>query len=307
MSTATTSPRSALPLSDVVAGAVGLIREGAVASGLQLSVDLDASLPELIEIDGLRIKQVLLNLLSNAVKFTPTGGRVGVEAVRDGRCVAVTVWDTGIGIPKSKQARLFQPFEQVDSSLTREQSGTGLGLALSRRLVELHGGRIDLHSSPGEGSRFTVRLPIITVTDGQEIDAPLSVDGEIIGGTEGATVLLVEDNTLNRRVMTDYLEASGYTVLYAGDGIEAIAQAESALPDVILMDIQLPVMDGLTATRTIKSRPELEHIPIVALTALAMAGDADRCLEAGCDAYLSKPVGPDEVMMTIEEQLSGAG
>jgi PAS domain S-box-containing protein len=289
-------------VSALVAEAVALVREGAVGSGLELHVAIDPALPELMDLDRLRIKQVLVNLLSNAVKFTPRGGEIGVEATAAAEGVILTVRDTGIGIPKSKQHRLFQPFEQVDSSLTREHEGTGLGLALSKRLVEAHGGTIMVDSRPGEGSRFTVALPVAASTE--DVTTPEVREDAPAVGNGTASVLLVEDNEVNRRVVADYLEAAGYLLVHAGDGAEAVAMAESSRPDIILMDIQLPVMDGLAATRMIKSRPELAGIPVVALTALAMKGDAERCLEAGCDAYLSKPVDPDEVVAVIEEQLA---
>jgi PAS domain S-box-containing protein len=291
-------------VSELIASVIALIRESALRSELQMTIDVDPAVPELVEIDELRIKQVLLNLLSNAIKFTPAGGQIGVAAAPDGHCIAVTVWDTGIGIPKSKQGKLFQPFEQVDSSLTREQGGTGLGLALSRRLVELHGGSIEVHSSPGEGSRFTIKVPATPVVQRRTADgAPADDNRREPGAVGGATVLLVEDNAVNRRVITDYLEAGGYAIVHAGNGVEAIAKAESTRPDLILMDIQLPLMDGLAATQAIKAHPDLQHIPVVALTALAMKGDAERCLEAGCDAYISKPVDPDAVVGIIEAQL----
>jgi PAS domain S-box-containing protein len=288
---------------ELVANAVALVRENALGAGLRVEVDVDPSLPDLVRLDRLRIKQVLVNLLSNAIKFTPSGGEIGVEVVPRGRCVAITVWDTGIGVPRSKQHKLFQPFEQVDASLSRQQGGTGLGLALSRRLVEAHGGTLGVESVPGEGSRFTFTVPLTPADETSGTEPRAAVDGRYVAGSGGETVLVVEDNEVNRRVVTDYLEAGGYTVVHAADGAEAIEQAAAAVPDVILMDIQMPVMDGLTATRAIKARPELAHIPVIALTALAMKGDAERCLAAGCDAYLSKPVDPDDVLMTVGEQL----
>jgi PAS domain S-box-containing protein len=289
-------------MSELIASAVDLVRESALGQGLTVEVDIDPQLPDLLNLDRLRIKQVLLNLLSNAIKFTPSGGKVGVQAVPQGDAVMVTVWDTGIGIPRAEQHKLFQPFEQVDASLSRERGGTGLGLALSRRLVEAHGGHISVASTPGEGSRFTITVPVSTASA-----APRGND--VVAATpirRAATVLVVEDNEVNRRVVTDYLESSGYQVAYAADGQAAIDQAVAVQPDVILMDIQLPVMDGLAATRAIKAHPELEDVPVVALTALAMKGDAESCLEAGCDSYLAKPVDPDDVLRAIEEQLASS-
>ncbi len=371
--------------------------------------------------DPKRLKQILVNLLTNAVKFTPQGGRIGltVIAAEGGDTVKFTVWDTGIGIAPANKAKLFRAFSQIDSSLSRGQEGTGLGLVLVAKLVELHGGSVALESSPGKGSRFTVTLPRISASAPSRESAPedvtsrrsyrraLIVDDDPTSGgiladylTElglesvlhmrgdgaieaalrerpdlilldillpgesgwvtlarlkehpgtrdipvvvvsvvdepgkskalgavahftkpitraqlagflqreevsplvrarpsaadlpptGSTILLAEDNGANVQTVGGYLEDKGYVMHYAPNGLVAVKLARELRPSLILMDIQMPIMDGLTAMREIRSDPALRAIPIIALTALAMPGDRERCLTAGATDYMSKPL-----------------
>lgn len=371
--------------------------------------------------DPKRFKQVLVNLLANAVKFTPEGGRVGltVDAPEGGDAVCFTVWDTGIGISSTDSAKLFRAFTQIDSGLSRSQEGTGLGLALVARLVELHGGSVTLESEPGHGSRFVVALPgnalrapvpkpvaeaavdrgncrraliieddlasgtiLVDLLAGLGISSVLHMRGEesleavllqrpdvilldiLLPGESGWVVLarlkedpatrdipvlvvsfvdepnksralgaaahltkpvtrsqlasffrrptaesgmseprsngqgiasrplilLAEDNEANIETIGGYLEDLGYAMLYARNGLMAVECAHDRCPALILMDIQMPVMDGLAAIREIREDPQSADTPIVALTALAMPGDRERCLEAGSTDYLSKPV-----------------
>ena len=407
------------PLGPACQAALRLVRGAAQQKHLALET---AIVPEEIEahVDPRRFKQIVVNLLSNAVKFTPEGGRVGLEVRRDGEAwVRVEVWDTGIGIPKEDLPRLFQPFTQLDSRLSRQHAGTGLGLALVRRLAGLHGGGVSLESEPGQGTRVSVRLPahgattspsapaadaeaarrtlrrilvvedepataaqiaryleesgheVVTIDHGRpalptaiewrpdvilldlllpdvsgwEVLAALKADSrsraipvvissvvedharavgygafatltkpirrgdlaEVLGRVavrraeapteaderapgEPPLVLLAEDNEANVRMVRDYLEARGYRVAVAGDGAAAAAMAAEMRPALVLMDVQMPRVDGLAATRLIRANPGTARTPVVALTALAMPGDKERCLEAGADAYLSKPV-----------------
>jgi PAS domain S-box-containing protein len=396
-----------------------------------------------IQADERRLKQILVNLLSNAVKFTPEDGTVGLEVVGDPdhQIIQMTVWDTGIGIDQADQERLFEPFIQLDSRLARQYEGTGLGLALVARMVELHGGGIAVTSTVGQGSRFTVSLPwqnldgpsgktetflqgeparpikprihqVLIIEDspttasqltrylnelgvnatiypwasdaiartldvrpdaiildillpdhsGWQTLAELKADsrtqaipvlvasvvddrarGLALGASEylvkpisrsqlqaalhkmfppepeqavqlasnvvyqpdtaRSVIVLAEDNEANIITLSDYLRNKGFQVVVARNGIEAIAQVHAVYPDVILMDIQMPVMDGLEATRRIRANADLTHIPIIALTALAMPGDRERCLEAGANAYLSKPVKMSELVTAIEAQM----
>jgi len=247
-----------------------------------------------VQADERQLKQVLFNLLSNAIKFTDENGSVGIDISADQKPgqVNLVVWDSGIGIRQSDIGRLFQPFVQLDSGLSRKYEGTGLGLALSAKLIELNGGRISVESEglPGRGSRFIVTLPAETANS-DDLPGLDLVNEEFLQTTGcGKWILVVEDNPANLETMVSFIELSGYEVLVARDGQEAIDRTRDAHPDMILMDIQLPVIDGLTAIRIIRKELGLTRIPIIALTALAMPGDEERCLAAGADLYLTKPV-----------------
>jgi PAS domain S-box-containing protein len=233
-----------------------------------------------------------------------------------GHYVCISVTDTGIGIAPADQLKLFQPFFQVESALNRQYEGTGLGLALVKQIVELHEGDVSLRSELGQGSCFTVRLPY--VCDIEECSTPdyslipdrVQTSAAIASSSSPLTepqnkplILLAEDNEANITTVSSYLEAKGYRIILAKNGEEAIAFAKTHHPDLILMDIQMPIMDGLEATKHIRLDPKLINIPIIALTALAMTGDRDRCLEAGANAYLSKPVKLKELTATIFKML----
>jgi two-component system, NtrC family, sensor kinase len=282
----------------MIAGeAIAIIRESAAAKQLSVGLSCPDDLPEIVA-DSRRTKQVMVNLLSNAVKFTEPGGRIGLDARADSDAITVEVWDTGIGIPPDRVDDLFVPFQQIDSALSRHQEGTGLGLALSRKLIEAQGGEMFFETELGRGSRFGFRLPVSGWSLDAGDDAPGDAD-EPAGRLMSGTVLVVDDNDLNRMLVADYLVAHGIEVIEALDGEEAVAAAIASLPDAIVMDVQMPRRDGLSATRELKSRADTAAIPIVALTALAMEGDRERCLEAGCDDYLSKPCDPAVVLATV--------
>jgi CheY-like chemotaxis protein len=326
------------------------VKQSAQEKGLKVFSTFDGSVTTL-QADERRLKQVLVNLLSNAVKFTPEGGSIGLEFVGDEEQQAVhfTVWDTGIGISEEQMPKLFQPFVQLDSKLSRRYSGTGLGLALVRRMVEMHGGSVSLESEVGQGSRFTASFPWTSDNDwqldnqlhkeqettAQTIQSPLPAihqagaiedsklqtpnqsihkvpavnpaqsDAPVSGrhAVGRAKVLLAEDNEANINTLSDYLVNKGYRVKVARNGAEAISRAREERPDVILMDIQMPEMDGLEATRCIRADVELATIPIIALTALAMPGDRERCLATGVNEYMSKPVSLKGLIKAIEAQL----
>lgn len=299
--------------------------------------------------DERRLAQVLVNLLSNAVKFTPDGGKVGLEVVGDEaqNLVHFTVWDTGIGIAAEDMGKLFQPFVQLDSKLSRQYEGTGLGLALVHRLTQLHGGKVALQSKVGIGSRFTISIPWqdefefqltqnllrpaavetdpvpeVTVLSDAEWLASLGLDvletsndeepaiepaepavPEVAPVSSGPLILLAEDNEIGVEAMQDYLLAHHYRVIVARSGAEAITRTHEEHPDLILMDIQMPDMDGLEATAKIRADHCLVQVPIIALTALAMPGDRDRCIQAGANEYLSKPVSMKQLISLIETHL----
>jgi PAS domain S-box-containing protein len=318
---------------------IAFIQQQAAQKRIQLETKLPPHLPDLY-IDTRRIRQVLINLLNNAVKFTPEEGRITLEVTiqrnQTKPMLRIAVTDTGIGIAPENISKLFQPFMQIDSALNRKYTGTGLGLVLVKRIVELHGGQVGLTSEVGVGSCFTVDLPVRWGTEEQRIGgsvvrlrperirrASSPTRGQGSRGAqeqgrpgagnsrsreaapqESPLILLAEDNQANINTVLSYLRAKGYRLMVAKTGEEAIALAESAQPDLILMDIQMPGMDGLEAMKQIRSQAALVDLPIIALTALAMPGDRDRCLAAGANAYLSKPVKLKQLVTSIQELLA---
>jgi diguanylate cyclase (GGDEF)-like protein/putative nucleotidyltransferase with HDIG domain len=320
------------------------VQEAANKKQIELVQKFDQNI-EMVNGDERRLLQILVNLLSNAVKFTPDGGQIGLEVVGDSQreMIDITVWDTGIGIAKEDIARLFQPFVQLDSKLSRQYEGTGLGLALVDRLTKMHGGSVVLESEVGKGSRFIVSIPwqkqdafdfpfvlsqslhnkLLATTkmhglNGHGANGNGAADyvhqehskGEdklSIAGSDGfksPLILLVEDNEIGIEAMHDYLTAHDYRVIVARNGEEAISQTNQCRPDLILMDIQMPDMDGLEATTRIRRQDEFIHIPIIALTALAMPGDRERCMQAGANEYLSKPVSMKQLVTVIQSHLA---
>jgi PAS domain S-box-containing protein len=297
---------------DLCQSSLNLVRQMAHKKGIQVLLVIDEQVVS-IHADQRRLKQVLVNLLSNAVKFTPQDGKVGLEVVgnQEHGVVNLTVWDSGVGIAKEDLERLFQPFVQLDGGLSRQYAGTGLGLAMVRRLVELHGGGVSVESQIGEGSRFTVSLPWVVSAEPSEAEVTLPPNDvqatppvDIKPGAKAPLVLLAEDNPVNVNVFQDYLRTKGYRIAVACNGSEAIELAHQQQPDLILMDIQMPEMDGLTAIRRLRSDNDLAKVPIIALTALAMPGDRERCLDAGANDYLSKPVSIRQLLKAIAVQLA---
>ncbi len=289
-----------------------MVKQIAHKKKIKLFYEADETV-ETLTADERRLKQMLVNLLSNAVKFTPEGGQVGLDVRGDTeqQIAHFTVWDTGIGISQEEMKWLFQPFVQLEGGLARQQGGTGLGLSLVYRMAELHGGSVAVESEVGEGSRFTILLPWIPTDEKKRAEqraektAPAAgpVMSPQISG-DGPLILLAEDNEDNITTFSDYLSALGYQLMEARNGEEALAHAREERPAVVLMDIQMPGMDGLEATRRFRSDPVLAGIPIIALTALAMPGDRERCLEAGADEYLSKPVSLKALADLIAAQIS---
>ncbi|MGC9527251.1 MAG: response regulator, partial [Limnospira sp.] len=218
----------------------------------------------------------------------------------------ISVADTGIGIAPEDIKKLFRPFVQIDNALNRTNVGTGLGLALVKRIVELHGGEVGLTSEVGAGSCFTVDLPCDAIASPlPELENQPEMWEEIdpLQPSISPLILLAEDNEANVSTISSYLGAKGYRVVVAKNGEEAIALTQTQEPNLILMDIQMPKMDGLEAMEKIRNDLKLAEIPIVAMTALAMAGDRDRCLAAGANDYLSKPVRLRQLMATIQNFL----
>jgi PAS domain S-box-containing protein len=286
---------------------LSFIKQQALTKRIQLETHLPIDLPDLL-VDERRIRQVLINLLNNAVKFTPEGGRITLKVTVPAQStIQIAVIDTGIGIAAEHLHKLFQPFIQIDSALNRQYSGTGLGLALVKRIVELHGGQVGLTSEVGVGSSFTVDLPCTTAVPSDSApesrleSSSTSSQPELSGSP---LILLAEDNEANISTIASYLEVKGYRLLVAKNGQEAIDLTATHLPDLILMDIQMPGMDGLEAMRQIRLDPNLIDLPIVALTALAMTGDRERCIAAGANDYLSKPIRLKQLASVIQQLLA---
>ena len=283
--------------------AASVVRLQALGRGLGLTVDVGPSVPPAVLGDPTRVRQVLLNLLSNAVKFTHEGGvtvRVGGAPGR----LRFAVEDTGIGVAADTLGALFDPFTQADASTTRQYGGTGLGLAISRRLVGLMGGDLEAESVPGRGSTFAFTVAAEPSAEPVPAERPAAPPPSPERGA--LRVLVVEDNAVNQKVVVRTLERLGVGADVAGDGAEALAAlrraAEEGRPyQAVLMDVQMPVMDGHEATRRLRAELPAQAQPwVVALTANAMEGDREACLEAGADDYLSKPVRREELAAAID-------
>lgn len=286
-----------------------LIKQPASKKRLQVSFLCDPQ-AKVMRTDERRLKQIIVNLLMNAVKFTGDGGAISlnVRGNAEQGHVCFHIIDTGVGIAPENLARLFEPFTQFDSSLSRQQEGAGLGLTLVHHLTTLLGGTVEVTSHVGSGSCFTVSFPWQPSNDALPFveNEHETQDGEEnMSATSHCmiTVLLAEDNRESSEMFVEYLETMGFVVLWAKNGEEAISLARAQRPDIILMDIQMPVMDGLEAIRHLRKDPELAATPIVALTALAMRGDRERCIEAGANEYVSKPVGLKKLMSVIDNLL----
>ena len=277
---------------DAVRGAIEVVEPAARDKGVLLNWSATPDLPEIVEGDPLRFRQVLLNLIGNAVKFTDVGSvDVTVRLLtRQGGSLRVgcTVEDTGIGIPANQQSAIFEAFHQADGSVSRLYGGSGLGLTISRRLVRLMGGGISVQSTPGQGSRFdfSVRFGLPRTESRPEQNRPSTTDT-----CPPLRILVAEDNPINQKVLVKLLGRDGHQADVAADGEAALAALQKGAYDIVLMDVQMPGLDGLEVTRRFRLMENGgPRLPIIALTAHAMRGDAERCFAAGMDAYLSKPV-----------------
>ena len=267
------------------------------AKGVDLDVHIDSDAPARVRGEGPRVRQVLLNLVGNAVKFTASGSiTVHVRRRGPGDDVLLEVVDTGIGIDPDRVEQMFHPFVQADVTTTREYGGNGLGLAIAKELVELMGGTIGASSEPGRGSSFWVQLPLPAVAGrapAPRPDSAIHASARRRDASPGqqALVLVVEDSPVNRLVAVHMLERCGVRVHVASDGREALEALSTQRYDAVLMDCQMPGIDGYEATRELRRRENgARHTPVIAMTAHAMTGDRDRCLEAGMDDYIAKPV-----------------
>ncbi len=304
---------------ELLAEVASIMRVPAREKGLDLSLRCRTSLPALIQTDPTRLRQVLLNLVSNAIKFTEQGGiRLVAALEEDGPeprfCVDVA--DTGIGMTDEQQQRIFQPFSQADNSMTRRFGGTGLGLAISKHICEGLGGGLALHSRPGVGSTFTVRVQTGELTNVPRINAeeaiaqfettqPVPLTQEDSQALAGRHLLVVDDGQTNRQLISLYLRRAGAEVTCAEHGEDALAQLQRHPHfDLILLDMQMPRMDGYTAAGAMRQRGYA--MPIVALTAHAMSGDRERCLAAGCDEYMTKPITGRKLISCVQQLLGMA-
>jgi signal transduction histidine kinase/ActR/RegA family two-component response regulator len=276
----------------VVTDTVALLGNHARECGLTLTCDVDDEVAPRLLGDAGRFRQVVLNLTSNALKFTERGGSVAVrlrvpEHDEEGAALELSVTDTGIGIGADDQARLFKRFSQVDGSSRRRYGGTGLGLSICKRIVEAHRGAITVTSTPGVGSTFRALLRFAWPDDATAAPAPAPDAARSAGPLR---LLVAEDNAINRMVILRLLGQLGYTATAVEDGAQAVRELARAPFDVVLMDIQMPVMDGLEAMRVIRARPSARQPRIIAVTANASAADAAACAAAGADAFVTKPV-----------------
>jgi signal transduction histidine kinase/ActR/RegA family two-component response regulator len=292
----------------------------AAQKGLNFTSRIPLDAPEILVGDQNRLRQVIINLIGNAIKFTGAGEvRLEVAQIsRDDATIGLqfTVSDTGIGIPKHKLEVVFEAFAQADGSTTRKYGGTGLGLAISSRLVQLAGGKIWVESELDRGSKFHFTAvfelpPRVSEVENTDVEDELrSLAGRVAHEekSRGFHILVAEDNPINQKLAVRLLEKKGYRATVAENGLVALACLEKQRFDMILMDVQMPEMGGLEATRSIRERERRTggHIPIVAMTANAMKGDRERCLESGMDDYVSKPVLPEEMFRVMEAQLMAA-
>jgi PAS domain S-box-containing protein len=277
---------------------------------IQMSFQIDTAIEQMWA-DEKRSRQMLIELLKNAVEFTPDGGQVGLEVTGDAinNQIKFTVWDTGPGIAQENLPLLFQSFFQVDGTLTRQHEGAGLGLPLVAQLAKMHGGSIVVSSQPGQGSRFTIQLPwteTMRHASTASTNATTRTDSILPpvahSNLDTPLVLITEDNESNITTLTLFLENQGFRLAVARNGDEALAMAHTLFPALILMDLQMPVLNGLDTTRQLRRDPDprLANVPIIALTALVMPGDREQAIAAGANEYLSKPVNLKQLTETIK-------
>lgn len=291
-----------------IAETVSVLRVRAVEKGIALDYRWDGKFPETITTDPYRLKQLLMNLVGNAIKFTDQGSVLIVgrlEQNRDKSELVIEVRDTGIGIPEEKQTEIFEPFVQADNSVTRKFGGTGLGLAICKNIISALRGRLTVFSVVDQGSTFTLYLPTGDLTEIRLLEQPTETKGADVSkdattdrcDLENCRVLIVDDGSTNRKLIQLMLERGGAKVRVAENGQVAVDMAKSHPFDVVLMDMQMPVLDGYSATRQLREGGFTG--PIIALTAHAMKGDREKCEQAGCSDYLSKPINMDELMQTV--------
>ena len=296
-----------------VAAALNTLEFVAHEKGLQLSSTVHPEVPDQLIGDPHRLRQVLLNLINNGVKFTKAGSvrvQVRLEEEHDREAtIRFDVVDTGIGLSKEQQRFIFEPFRQADGSVTRKYGGTGLGLAICARLVELQGGSMAVVSAKGEGSTFSFKIRCGVCSEPGESAQKGPAERPMAGvGRERLKILLAEDNRVNQLLVVRLLQGRGHQIVVVGDGQSALNAIAEQSFDLILMDIQMPEMDGLETTRILRERERNGQrlAPIIAMTAHAMKGDRDKCIEAGMTGYISKPIQPDQLFALMEDVMAQA-
>lgn len=295
---------SVMNLREKVSSLARLWDPKASANGVRLKIAIEPTVPDSVRTDPLRLQQILFNLLSNAVKFTSDGSiTVSVDWREADSRLIIAVVDTGCGIPADRLDQIFNSFEQVDAGTTRKYGGTGLGLAISRRLAEIMGGRLIAESVEGQGSTFTLSLPVEAVA--RPAAKPQRKD-EIPGRLDGRVILAADDHAVNRRILTLLLEPYGCRIVLVENGAEAVRAARTQRFDAILMDMQMPVMDGLEAAAGIRAGGPNQRTPIIALTANAMDVHREAWAAVGAYAFMTKPIDPVLLAATLVEACAEA-
>ena len=298
-----------LDLRGVMDNLASLMVDKAAAKGLEFVKEIDPALPAKMQGDPLRLRQVLLNFTENAIKFTTRGWvKVSVRKVDDevGACsVLFEVSDSGIGMSPAEMAMLFRPFQQTDGSVTRKYGGTGLGLSISKRLVELMGGETGVESELGHGSKFWFKVRLDEGRQDEGSQAEQVVDRrDAQAAIRNARVLLAENNVFNQQVAREFLEEAGCVVQVANDGVEALEWLRKEHFDCVLMDVQMPLMDGLEATRQIRASQAFAAMPVIAVTANALEEERQRCMDAGMNDFVTKPLRPETLYVVMAKWLS---
>lgn len=279
---------------------------------LLLELDLDRNLPNIVMVDQAKLRQIIVNLLSNAIKFTPQGGikltvKTETSLNRD-TWLFVSMADTGIGIPPNKIGSIFDYFTQGDNSSTRQFSGNGLGLYICQKLIETMGGKIWVKSQEGMGSTFSFKIPVEIRVDQNQPELSAQVvamleEDVFNSGFTPVSVLLVEDNDLNQKLVTQMLLSYGFEVITANNGLECLSVLQRKNIDIVLMDMQMPVMDGYETARLIRKNPSWQQLPIIAITANSLSTDRQKCLDCGCSSYLAKPFKSETLIREIKSYL----